>query len=67
MGKFISVLTVLVLIVFPVAASSAQQVVKVSRVGYLTTQLTGLDSDRREAIRQALRAVGYIEGQNIFT
>lgn len=52
---------------FPVAASSAQQAVKVSWLGYLTTQLTGLASVRREAIRQALRAVGYVEGQNMFT
>jgi len=53
--------------VSPVAASGAQQPEKITRVGYLTTQPTALDSDRREAMRQALRAIGYTEGQNIST
>jgi putative ABC transport system substrate-binding protein len=48
-------------------SARAQQPGKVWRIGYLTTQLTALDSSRREAIRQALRAFGYIEGQNIST
>ena len=41
----------------------AQQ--KVARIGYLTTQPTALDSDRKQEIRRALQVVGYIEGQNI--
>jgi len=45
--------------------ASAQQPGKVSRIGYLTSQLTALDSGRREATRQALRDLGYVDGQNI--
>ena len=41
----------------------AQQ--KVARIGYLTTQPAALDSDRKQAIRRALQAFGYIEGKNI--
>lgn len=59
------VLAVSVLLVCLVPSSGAPQAGKVWRIGYLTSQLTALDSRRREAIRQALRAFGYIEGQNI--
>jgi len=45
--------------------AEAQQPGKVARIGYLTTQPTALDSGRRQEIRQALHAFGYIEGQNI--
>src|SRR5215471_8162975 len=45
--------------------AEAQQAGKVARIGYLTTQPTALDSGRRQDIRQALHAFGYIDGQNI--
>jgi putative ABC transport system substrate-binding protein len=47
------------------AVASAQQPKKVIRVGYLSTFDTATDSTRFEAIRLALRELGYIEGQNI--
>ena len=57
-------LTVLLLTVSP---AQAQQPGKVARIGYLTTQPSALDSSRRQEIRQALRALGYVDGQNIST
>ena len=65
MKKVVSSLTVIVLVLSLVFSVDAQQPGKVWRIGYLTTLPTALDSSRREAIRQALRAFGYIEGQNI--
>jgi ABC-type uncharacterized transport system substrate-binding protein len=43
----------------------AQQPKKVSRIGYLSTRDRAGESTRAEAIRLALRELGYIEGQNI--
>jgi putative tryptophan/tyrosine transport system substrate-binding protein len=45
--------------------AEAQQLGKIARIGYLTTQSTALDSGRRQEIREALRKVGYVEGQNL--
>ena len=41
------------------------QAQKVHRIGYLSTFDTATDSTRFDAIRLALRELGYIEGQNI--
>jgi len=46
-------------------SAQAQQPKKVPRVGYLSLQEPARESTRTEAIRLALRAIGYIEGQNI--
>ena len=47
------------------ALAEAQQPKKIPRIGYLSnTDPTG-ESTRSEAIRTALRELGYIEGQNI--
>ena len=43
----------------------AQQPKKVPRIAYLSTFDATIESTRTEAIRLALRALGYIEGQNI--
>ena len=43
----------------------AQQPKKVPRIGYLSPSDPASDSARAEAIRLALRELGYIEGQNI--
>jgi putative ABC transport system substrate-binding protein len=43
----------------------AQQPVKIPRLGYLSSTDPASDSARSEGIRIALRALGYIEGQNI--
>jgi len=47
------------------AAAEAQQPKKVSRIGYLSAFDPATESTGVEAIRQALRELGYIEGQNI--
>ena len=44
-----------------------QQPKKVPRIGYLSAVEPARDSARAEAIRLALRELGYIEGQNIAT
>jgi putative ABC transport system substrate-binding protein len=43
----------------------AQQPTKIPRIGYLSTSDTGADFGRFDGIRQHLRELGYIEGQNI--
>jgi putative tryptophan/tyrosine transport system substrate-binding protein len=45
--------------------ADAQQPKKVHRIGYLSSVDPATDSARAAAIRQALRELGYIEGQNI--
>ena len=46
-------------------SASAQQPTKVHRIGYLSNADPATDAARSEAIRLALRELGYIEGQNI--
>ena len=46
-------------------SAEAQQTKKVPRIGYLTPAEPARESTRAEAIRLALRELGYIEGQNI--
>ena len=46
-------------------SAEAQQPKKVPRIGYLSAIDPASDSARSEAIRLALRELGYIEGQNI--
>jgi len=55
-------LTVLLLTGFP---AQAQQPKKVPRIGYLSNIGPAGESTRIEAIRLALRELGYLEGQNI--
>jgi len=45
--------------------AQAQQPKKVPRIGYLSVSDPATESTRSEAIRLALRELGYIEGQNI--
>jgi putative tryptophan/tyrosine transport system substrate-binding protein len=53
-------------VMFAVAVmAQAQQPKKVPRIGYLSGFDPAFESDRAEAIRLALRELGYIEGQNI--
>ena len=46
-------------------SAQAQQPKKLPRIGYLSEVDPATDSSRAEAIRLALRELGYIEGQNI--
>ena len=56
----------LIIALVAVACSAeAQQPKKVPRIGYLSTIDPATESARAEAIRLALRELGYIEGQNI--
>ncbi len=59
-----SILVAVVLLALAVIAE-AQQPKKVYRLGYLSAQEPARESARAEAIRRALRELGYIEGQNI--
>ena len=60
-----SILIAVVLLALGVIAQ-AQQPKKVPRIGYLSTNIDpARESARAEAIRLALRELGYIEGQNI--
>src|SRR5258707_15094110 len=59
-----SILVAVVLLAVAVIAE-AQQPKKVHRIGYLSSSDPASDSPRIEAIRLALRDLGYIEGQNI--
>jgi putative ABC transport system substrate-binding protein len=45
--------------------AEAQQAKKVPLMGYLSSGNTATESARAEGLRQALRALGYIDGQNI--
>src|SRR4030095_12483322 len=45
--------------------TAAQPSPKVARIGYLSALDPARETSRAEAIRQALRQFGYIEGQNI--
>ena len=59
-----SILVAVVLFAVAVIAE-AQQPKKVPRIGYLSNTDPANESARAEAIRLALRELGYIEGQNI--
>ena len=59
-----SILVAVVLLAVGVIAE-AQQPKKVPRIGYLSSSDAATESTRSEAIRLALRELGYIEGQNI--
>ena len=63
MNRNLWLLAVLLLTSFNLA--EAQQPKKVSRLGYLSASDPATESTRFEAIRLALRELGYIEGQNI--
>ena len=53
------------LLLAPCFPAEAQQPMKVPRIGYLSNVDPARESARAEAIRLALRELGYIEGQNI--
>ena len=61
-----SIVVAVVLLAVTVIAE-AQQPKKVPRIGYLSPSDAATESTRSEAIRLALRELGYIEGQNIAT
>src|SRR5262247_4476329 len=58
---------VAVILLTVAVVTEAQQPKKVFRIGYLSSGNPTRESTRSEAIRLALRELGYIEGQNIST
>jgi putative tryptophan/tyrosine transport system substrate-binding protein len=60
----LSILFVVVLLAVAVIAE-AQQTKKITRIWYLSSRDPDGESSRSEAIRLALRELGYIEGKNI--
>ena len=56
---------VAIFLVGAVEIAEAQQPKKVPTIGYLSASDAARESSRAEAIRRALRELGYIEGQNI--
>src|SRR5882724_6697665 len=59
-----SILVAVVLLALGVTAE-AQQTKKVPRIGYLFANFPTTSPARREAFRQGLRELGYVEGKNI--
>jgi putative ABC transport system substrate-binding protein len=45
--------------------AQAQQTKRVFKIGYLTNDTVAVDAPRRNAFRQGLRDLGYVEGQSI--
>src|SRR5215813_14762464 len=67
MKRKITILTLCARLLALCGSAAAQQPKKVPRIGYLTALDPASESFRSERIRQALRELGYIEGQNIAT
>jgi putative tryptophan/tyrosine transport system substrate-binding protein len=67
MNRKITVLTLCAMLFGPYLPAAAQQPKKVWRIGYLSAFDAATESTRSEAIRRALRELGYVEGQNIAT
>jgi putative ABC transport system substrate-binding protein len=65
MNRKITVLTLCAMLLALCLPAEAQKPKKVPRIGYLTPAEPARESIRAEAIRLALRDLGYIEGQNI--
>ena len=65
MNRKITVLTLCAMLFALCSSAAAQQPKKVPRIGYLSAHDPASESARSEAIRLALRELGYIEGQNI--
>ncbi|MGB7950256.1 MAG: ABC transporter substrate-binding protein [Candidatus Binatia bacterium] len=63
--KLVGILTIAFTFAFSGEVVGAQQPKKTFRIGYLSPLSPPSESTRSEAIRLALRDLGYIEGQNI--
>ena len=63
--KTIIVVWLVALALAPFRLAEAQQAKKVHRIGYLTSNTSSAELPRFDAFRQALRELGYVEGQNI--
>jgi putative ABC transport system substrate-binding protein len=63
--KWVGIFAVVFTFVLGGPVAQAQQTKNVQRIGYLSAFEPARESPRSEAIRLALRELGYIEGQNI--
>ena len=63
--KLVGIVVITVALAVVGARAEAQQPKKGFRIGYLSSFDPASDSTGTEAIRQALRELGYIEGQNV--
>jgi len=67
MKTFLRLIAIVLMVEGYGTIAEAQQAKKVPRIGYLSAGDPASESTRAEAIRLALRDLGYIEGQNIAT
>jgi putative ABC transport system substrate-binding protein len=65
--KWMGIFAIALTFVFGGVVAQAQQPKKVPRIGYLSSGDPATESARSELFRQALRELGYMEGQNIAT
>src|SRR5262245_46847824 len=65
MSRKIIGLTLCSLLLAPCFSAEAQQPAKMPRIGYLSSGSPSSESPMREAFRQGLRDLGYIDGQNV--
>ena len=65
MTAIVKLIAIAVSLVVCAATAEAQQPKKNFRIGYLSSGNPATESTRSEAIRQRLRELGYMEGQNI--
>ena len=65
MSRKIAVWLLATVLLTTVSLAEAQQAKKVPKIGYLTNDSVAVDLPRRNAFRQGLRDLGYIEGQSI--
>jgi putative tryptophan/tyrosine transport system substrate-binding protein len=65
MSRYINQLALGAILLALCVSAEAQQPKKVPRIGYLSSSNPATESARAEAIRLALRELGYIEGQTI--
>jgi putative ABC transport system substrate-binding protein len=67
MSKAIAGLVAAAAVLYTIVLAEAQQAAKIPRIGYLSNSDPVTESARAEAVRLALRELGYVEGQNIAT
>ena len=63
--KLVGIVAIVITISMCGVVAQAQQPAKVPRIGYLSSLDPASESTRSEAFQQALRELGYVEGQNI--
>ena len=63
--KWVVIFAIAVTFAFGGAVAQAQQAMKVPRIGFLGSASPSAASARIEALRQGLRELGYVDGQNI--